>query len=494
MTENTTVPHDALPTSQKDSAAYMSLFPDASTRCAPGALQANTSHAAYLVYLKGLIETLEVRADVASPITLRTRRPDLLRLELDDHNAKKAIPNLRLVLGLLESRAREAVPEGQTLQQAVASTVYKGSLPFDTAWEAFKAALMFKQLPLLDVLRASDVHHPSFVLDYLTHADQRAAIALSSGFAPQLRTLLLANQSADSSLSGLTTTQAVSKALGLTRKELRRLLAVSAVGDSATSVVLSRHVSAADYYSGSSELYGAQYLNDFKTPLYLTQPDANVTTVDISGITDEHLGRLQRIVLIQRALALEPEEADLLLAEALWAEHEGDEHPITAATLRALGLFRHLQLNHGVGAHQYAAFLSEISVYGTHRHRPFYDQLFAPASTEEPSGQGSVLQLDGGEFDPKASDGPDALTVKQLCLAFKVDETVLRAALEWGRRRTGPQPPRTVPRSGVGMLQADGPATPVRRQTQGRDAAAGTAESARFDLQDAVGRHSYPWR
>jgi hypothetical protein len=431
MTENTTVPHDALPTSQKDSAAYMSLFPDASTRCAPGALQANTSHAAYLVYLKGLIETLEVRADVASPITLRTRRPDLLRLELDDHNAKKAIPNLRLVLGLLESRAREAVPEGQTLQQAVASTVYKGSLPFDTAWEAFKAALMFKQLPLLDVLRASDVHHPSFVLDYLTHADQRAAIALSSGFAPQLRTLLLANQSAGSSLSGLTTTQAVSKALGLTRKELRRLLAVSAVGDSATSVVLSRHVSAADYYSGSGELYGAQYLNDFKTPLYLTQPDANVTTVDISGITDEHLGRLQRIVLIQRALALEPEEADLLLAEALWAEHEGDEHPITAATLRALGLFRHLQLNHGVGAHQYAAFLSEISVYGTHRHRPFYDQLFAPASTEEPSGQGSVLQLDGGEFDPKASDGPDALTVKQLCLAFKVDETVLRAALEW---------------------------------------------------------------
>lgn len=168
MTENTTVPHDALPTSQKDSAAYMSLFPDASTRCAPGALQANTSHAAYLVYLKGLIETLEVRADVASPITLRTRRPDLLRLELDDHNAKKAIPNLRLVLGLLESRAREAVPEGQTLQQAVTSTVYKGSLPFDTAWEAFKAALMFKQLPLLDVLRASDVHHPSFVLDYLT--------------------------------------------------------------------------------------------------------------------------------------------------------------------------------------------------------------------------------------------------------------------------------------------------------------------------------------
>jgi hypothetical protein len=419
-----------LPAARKDAATYMGLFPDASLRCAPGALQANTSHAAYLVYLKELIEALETRADVAAPVTLLTRRPDLLQLKLDEKNAKKALPTLRLVLGLLESRARETLTANQTLQQTVASAVYRGSVPFQQAWESVKATLALKQLPLWDALCSGEIGHPSFIFDNLTRPAQRAATTLSSGFAPELQAKLLDASSANSPLNGLTTTQAVSKALGLTRKALRRLLAVSAIGEGNSSVALSPHASVADFYPGSSELYGAAYINNEKTPLYLTQPNPADTTVQITGVTDDHLARLQHIVHIQRALDLKPAETDTVVMAAIWAEDLDQDPTITAHTLRALGLFRHLQQQYAVSAHQFAAFICEIPIYGADGEHAFYDQLFAPQSTED-GPAAAVLRLDGAEFDPEATSGADALTIKQLCLAFKVDEPVLRVVLEW---------------------------------------------------------------
>lgn len=422
-----------VPATRKDAATYMGLFPDASIRCAPGALQANTSQVAYLVYLKEMIEALEVRADVAAPVTLRQRRPDLLQLKLDEKSAKKAVPTLRLVLGLLESRASEALAAGQTLQQAVANATYQASVPFHPAWESVKTTLALKSLPLLDVLRTGDIDQPSFIFDNLTRPAQRAATTLSSGFSPELQARLLAANAADAPLKGLTTTQAVSKALGLTRKELRRLLAVNGTGKDSTSVTLSQHVSAADFYDVSSKYYAAEYVNSGETPLYLTQPDLTDRTVQITGVTDDHLVRMQRILHIQRALELKPAEADAVVMAAIWAEEPDDtaNHTITANTLRALGLFRHLQQKYSISAYQYAAFIGEISVYGANGDRPFYNQLFAPQTTDEDSPAAPVLKLDGREFDPQATSGVDALTVKQLCLALKVDEPVLRAVLEW---------------------------------------------------------------
>ncbi|MGG5290126.1 neuraminidase-like domain-containing protein [Pseudomonas shirazensis] len=431
MTKKTTTTANALPAQRKDGATYMNLFPDTQVRCASGALEANTSRAAYLVYLKKMIEALETRADVTAPITLKQRRPDLLKLTLDTQSANKALPNLHLVTGLLEKRANEAVPKDQTLKNAVANTMHKGNVPFQYAWASIKTALALKQLPLWDVLRAADVDHPSFLFDNLTCPAQRAATTLSSGFTLQLQALLGGKKPVNSALQGLTTTQAVSKALGLTRKELRRLLAVDAVGEKASTVVLSDHVSKLDYYDGASHLYGAEYINNCEKPLYLTHSDPSNKTVQITGVTDAHLDRLQRILLIQRALEVGPSEADVLLMAALWSEDLEGGKIITPATLRALGLFRHLHVKYGVSAHQYAAFISEISVYGTRPDKSFYDQLFDPASIGGQIDRDPVLQLDGEVFDPQASSGPDALTLKQLCLAFKVDETVLRAVLEW---------------------------------------------------------------
>ncbi|MBC3420057.1 neuraminidase-like domain-containing protein [Pseudomonas sp. RW3S2] len=417
------------PGSRKDTVTYSNLFPDDTVRCAPGALQANTSQAAYLVYLKDMIEALETRADVTAPITLQQRRPDLMRLKLDERSAKKVLPSLRLLLGVLEQHAQQALPNDQTLQEAVAAKVHLGSVPFHATWESVKAALTLKQLPLLDALRAAELEWPAFIFDHLTLSAQRAATTLSSGFSPQLRSWLLEPSAADSPLKGLTTTQAVSKALALTRKELRELLAVSAIGEYKSTVRLSQHVRAADHYLPSSAVYAAEYVNQSDTALYLTQPDPSDKSVEISGITDDHLYRLERILVIQRALKLNYSEADWLVMAAIWSDDSTDDFALTDNTLRALGLFRHLQQKYNIGPQQYSALICEISVYGTDRERPFYDQLFAPATLEDSGGALAVMKLDGQAFDPQSNNPEDILTVKQLCLAFKVSEPVLCAVL-----------------------------------------------------------------
>ncbi|MEG0104271.1 MAG: neuraminidase-like domain-containing protein [Pseudomonas sp.] len=422
------------PAKRPDTATYMSLFADDKTRCAPGALMANNSRLAYLVYLKALIQAFEVRADVSAPITLLARRPDLLALTLDDRNSRKSLPKVRLITGLLEKRAAEALSANQSLQQEVASGAYRANVPFHHAWESIKATLAAKQLPLWDVLRSTQVSYPAFIYDNLALAPQRAATTLSSGFSPQLQSFLLNGSGQDTPLlATVNTTRKLTKALGLTRRELRQLLAVNAVGENITTVTRSAYVSSVA--TPSSKVHGATFINNAATPLHLTEAPAVEPPVKksvlVTGLTDAHLDRLQRILRLQRALDLSAAETDGVVMAALRAEGQTGNYTLTTNTLRALGLFRHLQHKYNVTPWQYAALLNEISPYATDRQVSFYDQLFAPANNDEGAGAHPVLTLDDSEFDPLATSDDDVLTIKQLCLGLKVDDAVLRVILGW---------------------------------------------------------------
>lgn len=483
-----------------DTATYMRLFPDDETRCAPGALMANNGRLAYLVHLKEMIQAFEVRADVSAPITLRQRREDLLDLKLDEKNTRKVLPKIRMVLEVLENRAEQALPEGQSLQQAVADGLYQANVPFHHAWESIKATLATKRLHLWDVLRSTHPSYPAFAFDNLTLADQRAATVLSTGFSPQLRAQLLETRgsdagfytkywrtSANNPLATLNTTQKLTKALGLTRRELRKLLAVDAIGQGNTSVARSANVTAATVAEAASHVFGAAFINNAGTPLYLTelaeatpapapestsvpieaaddlppqaaaedapQPDTPAPApapapaptqtkkkknkvVQIVGLTTAHLDRLQRILRIQRALGLSASEADALVMAALRAEGQTADYHLTENTLRALGMFRHLQQKYAVTPWQYAAFLDVISPYAANQQVPFYDKLFAPANSDEDAPK-ERLQLDDKAFDHQASAGDDAQTLNLLAVAMKVNREVLRVVLEWVREVQG---------------------------------------------------------
>ncbi|WP_312152852.1 neuraminidase-like domain-containing protein, partial [Pseudomonas sp.] len=434
MNELTSPAAGTTPAERNDAATYMRLFPDDQTRCAPGALMANNSRLAYLVHLKELIQAFEVRAKISAPITLLKRRPDLLALTLDDKNSRKILPKVRLALGLLESRAKEALTAKQTLQPMVAKGLYNANVPYHAAWESIKATLAAKNMPLWDVLSSAHATYPSFTFDNLTQAAQRSATSLSNGFAPQLQAVLLSENGQDSlALTSVDTTRKMAKALGLTRRELRQLLAVNAVGEGKTAVNRSAHVSSAAV--PSSAVHGAAFINNGATPLSLTEPQpaqpSAKKTVVITGLTNAHLDRMQRILRVQRALGLNAAECDSLVMAALRAEGQQTDYHLTGNTLRALGMFRHLQQKYRVTPWQYAAFLDAISPYATDRQVSFYDQLFAPANGDDANPAAPVLCLDDSEFDPLATSASDGLTIKQLCLALNVDNAFLRVILGW---------------------------------------------------------------
>ena len=422
------------PANRPDAANYMKLFPEDRTRCAPGALMSNDSRLAYLVHLKELIQAFEVRADVNAPITLLTRRPDLLTLKLDDRNARRTLPKIRITLELLENRAQQALAKNQTLQAAVAQGSGQASVPFHRAWESVKATLAAKQVQLWDLLSATSLCYPLFTFDHLPSATQRTATTLASGFSPQLRTLLLDATPSELMLSATAydTTRKLAKALALSRRELRQLLAVEAVGKGGTAVTRSPHVPTAA--KPSSQVYGAVFINNGATPLYLlesapAQP-ATKKIVRIEGLTDAHLDRLQRILRLQRALGLSAAQTDTLVMAALRAEGQTGNYQLTDKTLRALGLFRHLQQKYNVSAEQYAALIDALSPYAIGRQASFYDKLFAAGHDEDGQPAQPSLKLDDKAFDPASTTGADGLTVKQLALGLKVDDTLLRGILD----------------------------------------------------------------
>ncbi|WP_054892368.1 neuraminidase-like domain-containing protein, partial [Pseudomonas sp. NBRC 111143] len=422
------------PANRPDAANYMKLFPEDRTRCAPGALMSNDSRLAYLVHLKELIQAFEVRADVNAPITLLTRRPDLLTLKLDDRNARRTLPKIRITLELLENRAQQALAKNQTLQAAVAQGSGQASVPFHRAWESVKATLAAKQVQLWDLLSATSLCYPLFTFAHLPSAAQRTATTLASGFSPQLRTLLLHATPSELKLSAAAydTTRKLAKALALSRRELRQLLAVEAVGKGGTAVPRSPHVPTAA--KPSSQVYGAVFINNGATPLYLlesapAQP-ATKKIVRIEGLTDAHLDRLQRILRLQRALGLSAAQTDTLVMAALRAEGQTSNYQLTDKTLRALGLFRHLQQKYNVSAEQYAALIDALSPYAIGRQASFYDQLFAAGHDEDGQPAQHSLKLDDKAFDPASTTGADGLTVKQLALGLRVDDTLLRGILD----------------------------------------------------------------
>ncbi|WP_342648935.1 Tc toxin subunit A [Pseudomonas sp. REB1044] len=428
------IPISNLPATHPDAATYLSLFPDDQARCAPGALMANNSRLAYLVHLKEMILAFETRADVSAPVTLKTRRADLLDLTLDERTTRTVLPKLRMVLDLLEHLARGAVPAQQSLQVAVAQGTHRANVPFNHAWESIKAVLAIKQAPLWDVLCQAHLDAPAFVFDQRSAAGMRSATQMASGFSPELQHRLLTGSDAQPlSVATVGTTRKLVKALGLTRRELRRLLAVASVGEDGSSVTGSAHVPSAP--APSSQHYGAAFINDGATPLYLTEKRSRAPgpkkKVTITGFTQAHLDRLQQSVRLLRALELDAAQTDSLVMAALHAEGQRSDYHLTAHTLRALGMFRHLHTEYEVEPDQYAAFLHQISPYATDRHRSFYDRLFVPEVKQQDAQALPVLTLDDSEFDSSAIDGADALTLKQLALALRVDDSVLRVVLGW---------------------------------------------------------------
>ncbi|MDQ0011482.1 hypothetical protein J2T07_003692 [Luteibacter jiangsuensis] len=436
-----------------NAANYLTLFtwPKA---VQPGALNDNTNPLAYVHELFQLAMKLEAGADASRARPLGLRRPDIGDMPMDERSLKQTFPSLRFAIDCLEDTVRKSeFAPSSTIHETIASSVFPASLPFHFAWEQVKAVLRHRKLFIWDIVRKSDADYPNFTFGNVTSTSLRAAMTLSSGFAPELRALLTANPSkaADSTTwiattAGDNTTPTIGdlavadrfrRRLGLSRKQLRQMLAVYQPGkatekgivDRQPAVTRSAHVSKSDAPVSSAD-FGAAFINDGGEALYLRYEDDDESNpLRIEGLTNGHVDRILRILRLHHATKLSFSDIDILVTTALRAEGQSKGLHLTDTTLRALGLFQHLREKYSVTASQFASFIGDIPSSASGRERAFYDTLFNPSGIEPRSDSESVFTIDGTTFDPASDGRPDAIAVRQLSQAFRADEATVRWAL-----------------------------------------------------------------
>ncbi|HVI54975.1 MAG TPA: neuraminidase-like domain-containing protein [Luteibacter sp.] len=450
MTDDTTTTGTQLartqPTGAGNAATYTGLFAWPKT-VQPGALNDNTNPLAYVHDLFVLATTLEAGADASQAHPLDQRRPDLGAMPMDEQSLKQTFPALRFAIDRLEDTIRESQPEGAEtpLHEAIAQAAYPTSLPFHFAWEQVKTVLAQRKLTIWDVVRKSDPDYPNFTFGNVTSTSLRAAMTLSNGFAPEMRAHLTADPStaSDSSrtvgtLAELTVADTFRRRLGLSRKQLRQMLAVYQPGKAAEGGIVDRQpaVVRSAYVSGddapvSSATFGAAFVNDGGDALYLRYEDDDENQpIRIEGLTEGHVDRILRVLRVHHATKLSFADIDVLLTTALRAEGQTTGLHMTDSTLRALGLFQHLREKYSVTASQFASFIGDMPSSSNGRERSFYDTLFNPSGIEPRSDSESVFTIDGSTFDLYATAGADAIAVRQLSQALKADEATVRWALE----------------------------------------------------------------
>jgi hypothetical protein len=436
-----------------NAANYLTLFtwPKA---VQPGALNDNTNPLAYAHELFQLAKKLEAGADASRARPLSLRRPDIGDMPMNERSLKETFPSLRFAIDCLEDTVRKSeFAPSSTIRETIAAAVFPASLPFHFAWEQVKAVLRHRKLFIWDIVRKSDADYPNFTFGNVTSGSLRAAMTLSSGFAPELRALLtadpskavesttqLANTVGDDptpTIGDLAVADRFRRRLGLSRKQLRQMLAVYQPGkataegfvDRQPAVVRSAYVSKSDAPVSSTD-FGAVFINDGGEALYLRYEDDDESNpLRIEGLTNGHVDRILRMLRLHHATKLSFPDIDVLVTAALRAEGQSKGLHLTDTTLRALGLFQHLREKYAITASQFASFIGDIPASASGRERAFYDTLFNPSGIEPRSDSESVFTIDGTTFDPTSDARADAIAVRQLSQAFRADEATVRWAL-----------------------------------------------------------------
>lgn len=194
------------------------------------------------------------------------------------------------------------------------------------------------------------------------------------------------------------------------------------------SPVVTGHIAFANpvFSNGQSELRfplpfqaGARYLNG-------SQPEA--VGIDVSrprrftAIHNQRFDRLQRLMRLQRWLGMPYHELDWLINCVMMAE---GEHNLTKEmnlnTLRALGLYRHLNQRYNLSAEVFSSFIHTLSPFSVSGKASLLDRVFnQPQLFDQP------FIIDNQTFDYTVSRGDDARTVKQICAGLKISQATFR--------------------------------------------------------------------
>jgi hypothetical protein len=230
---------------------------------------------------------------------------------------------------------------------------------------------------------------------------------------------------------------------GLSVVDLESLLCTRVGGDTVTvspNVVVCNTI----FSNGRSDQtphmpyhYGAVYLHGGKKPA-ITIKENDSGELTLTGLTDDRLDRLNRLVRMQRVLNLPFDQLDYLITSGMRAEGVDPLHAdgnlglyTNTNTTRLLGAFGHYQQRYGASAEQFAAVVHQITPYAITPNVPLLDRVFNSKQLFDQSYTLDWKDVDYTATATTAGKNRDARIVKQLAAGLKLTgaEFVLLADL-----------------------------------------------------------------
>lgn len=344
-------------------------------------------------------------------IRLKTRRPELAELVIDQHNTFTPQPMLKIVNDLLEKNIKEAMKDGpdkeKSTYELLALRSYPFALPYEISHHQCLLGLSGEKPSLGELNYRITTHLPltqtvNFKYGQIRNSTPSVAQQLMSGLSPKQQDLLIEDLIATPSdnywkkiygtakKNSLKDLDTFLKHTGLNAEQLEALLA-----QGKNSPRLSSNYPTPIALDG---LYGARYVHG---PSFSNIIDnMKVVAKEITATSYERLQRMQRMIRLQRWLDISFVELDTLIISAFNSSTpiNHDMH-LDTHTLRTLGVYRHLKRRYSINADEFAAVLYQLSPYAIGDQVSLFDRVFNQTRLFE-----KHLALDGRSFSTDDTD------------------------------------------------------------------------------------------
>ncbi|WP_238085099.1 Tc toxin subunit A [Pseudescherichia vulneris] len=268
--------------------------------CQSSAPEATDSPVSYLTWLYQQATRFEEEIQASSTadkvLTLAERRPDLAALTVDNDAINQQIPTLQLVNEILESSIATVLPDGQSVDEALAETRYPTLLPYHFPHDQVELSLQNAVVPLEEIISQTATDWPWFLGDSWCGERSNSSTELASRLAPEQQTLVIEpdNSTASDLTSfyktnlGLETTDYTpfedfdmfTYQLGITAPQMEELIAGSAGG---ALVMASPNVTLNNTDADLQTQYGAAFINENASPAVIVNFNDSSADYILSG-------------------------------------------------------------------------------------------------------------------------------------------------------------------------------------------------------------------
>ena len=437
----------------KNGPTWQNLFlEDWSSYCLNNAPEANDSPVSYLAWLYNQALDFEAQMGNASIISLTERRPDLPQLVIDDAAINQVIPSLQLVNEVLESSIEPYIQEAtnKTVNETLSVTRYPKNLPYHYPHQQTLLSLKNAALSLHEVIKKTDITWPWFTATDLALAVSGMSLVLGNNLAPEQQTILTEpdNASADDLTAFYTANYGTVTAdysifndvtffteqTKTTMPQLENMLAVNEGGMTvigSPNVPFSTAVSPVQYGAVFINAPDASELGYVSITTIISQTEAENRTVESSqppaysasqdttgeptltftGLSDERMDRINRIIRLQRWLALPFDRIDSLLT----CITDTSDNALKGL-LRLLGAYRYYADTYHVSPEQFTAIIGNMASCAITPDVPFFDKIFnSPSLFETP------FSITNTDFSYAMENETDARIVKQICAGLGIN-------------------------------------------------------------------------